>query len=73
MNKYELIYMVDARLSEGEKGEVAKLVADMIAKAGGLYAAKKIAAASGDPSTTFWPSEAACASKKTSGSSPAGE
>ena len=34
MNKYELIYMVDARLSEGEKGEVAKLVADMIAKAG---------------------------------------
>jgi ribosomal protein S6 len=35
MNKYELIYMVDARLSEGEKGEIAKLVADMIAKAGG--------------------------------------
>jgi small subunit ribosomal protein S6 len=35
MNKYEFIYMVDARLSEGEKGEVAKLVADMIVKAGG--------------------------------------
>lgn len=35
MNKYEFIYMVDARLSDGEKGEVAKLVADMIAKAGG--------------------------------------
>jgi small subunit ribosomal protein S6 len=38
MNKYELIYMVDARLSEGEKAEVAKLVADMIAKAGGKIA-----------------------------------
>ena len=35
MNKYELIYMVDARLSEGDKGEVAKLVADMVARAGG--------------------------------------
>jgi small subunit ribosomal protein S6 len=35
MNKYEFIYMVDSRLSEGEKGEVAKLVADMVAKAGG--------------------------------------
>lgn len=35
MNKYELIYMVDARLSDGEKGEVAKFVADMIAKTGG--------------------------------------
>jgi small subunit ribosomal protein S6 len=35
MNKYEFIYMVDARLSDGEKSEVAKLVADMIAKAGG--------------------------------------
>ena len=35
MNKYELIYMVDARLSEAEKGEVAKIVADMITKAGG--------------------------------------
>jgi small subunit ribosomal protein S6 len=35
MNKYEFIYMVDARLSEGEKSEVAKLVADMIVKAGG--------------------------------------
>jgi small subunit ribosomal protein S6 len=35
MNKYEFIYMVDARLSDGEKSEVAKLVADMITKAGG--------------------------------------
>lgn len=35
MNKYEFIYMVDSRLSEGEKGEVAKLVADMVARAGG--------------------------------------
>jgi ribosomal protein S6 len=35
MNKYELIYIVDARLSDAEKGEIAKLVADMIAKAGG--------------------------------------
>lgn len=35
MNKYEMIYIVDARLSDGEKGEVGKLVADMIAKAGG--------------------------------------
>lgn len=35
MNKYELIYMVDARLSDGEKGEVAKFVADQVAKAGG--------------------------------------
>jgi small subunit ribosomal protein S6 len=35
MNKYEFIYMVDARLSEGEKGEAAKLVTDMITKAGG--------------------------------------
>lgn len=38
MNKYEFIYMVDARLSEGEKGEVAKLVSDMITKAGGKIA-----------------------------------
>ncbi len=35
MNKYEMIYIVDSRLSDGEKGEVAKLVADMVAKAGG--------------------------------------
>ena len=34
MNKYELIYMVDARNSDAEKAEIAKLVADMIAKAG---------------------------------------
>ncbi len=35
MNKYEMIYIVDSRLSDGDKGEVAKLVAEMIAKAGG--------------------------------------
>ncbi len=38
MNKYELIYLVDARLSDGEKTEIAKLVADMVAKAGGKVA-----------------------------------
>ena len=38
MNKYELIYLVDGRLSDGEKAEIAKLVAEMIAKAGGKVA-----------------------------------
>jgi small subunit ribosomal protein S6 len=35
MNKYELIYLVDGRLPDVEKTEIAKLVADMVAKAGG--------------------------------------
>ncbi|MBF0331901.1 MAG: 30S ribosomal protein S6 [Candidatus Omnitrophica bacterium] len=35
MNKYELVYLVDARLSDADKGEVAKLVAEMITKNGG--------------------------------------
>ncbi|MEI8011288.1 MAG: 30S ribosomal protein S6 [Candidatus Omnitrophota bacterium] len=35
MNKYELIYIVDARLTDAEKGDVAKLLADMIVKHGG--------------------------------------
>ncbi len=35
MNKYELVYMVDARLSDADKGEIAKIVAEMIAKLGG--------------------------------------
>ncbi len=34
MNKYELIYMVDARLTDAEKGEIAKIVADLLAKTG---------------------------------------
>ncbi|MFH0754070.1 MAG: 30S ribosomal protein S6 [Candidatus Omnitrophota bacterium] len=35
MNKYELVYLVDARLSDAEKGEVAKLLAETIMKFGG--------------------------------------
>ena len=38
MNKYELIYIVDARLSDGEKGEIAKFVADLVTKVGGNVA-----------------------------------
>ena len=35
MVKYELIFIVDARLSEGEKGDISKQVADMVVKFGG--------------------------------------
>ena len=35
MNKYELVYIVDARLTDAEKADVAKQVADLIAKFGG--------------------------------------
>lgn len=35
MVKYELVYIVDARLSDGEKSELARMVADAVAKAGG--------------------------------------
>ena len=35
MNKYELIYLVDARLPDAEKAETAKYMADLVAKMGG--------------------------------------
>ena len=35
MNKYELIYIVDARLTDAEKGDTVKFMADIIAKHGG--------------------------------------
>jgi ribosomal protein S6 len=35
MVKYELIFIVDARLSEGEKGDISKQVADLVVKCGG--------------------------------------
>ncbi len=35
MSKYELIFILDSRLSDAEKGEVSKQVADLIAKTEG--------------------------------------
>ncbi|NLE64423.1 MAG: 30S ribosomal protein S6 [Elusimicrobia bacterium] len=35
MSKYEVIFIVDARSSDGEKAEVAKQVTDLTAKVGG--------------------------------------
>ena len=35
MSKYELVFILDARLSDGEKSEIAKQVADLVVKVGG--------------------------------------
>ena len=35
MSKYEVVYIVDARLSDGEKADIAKQVADLVTKIGG--------------------------------------
>ena len=40
MSKYEVVFIVDARLSDGEKKDVAKLVTDLIAKLGGKAESK---------------------------------
>ena len=35
MIKYELVFIVDARLSEAEKSDIAKQVGDLVVKCGG--------------------------------------
>ena len=54
MNKYEFIYMVDARLSDGEKGEVAKLVADMLAFSNLIMTSRLLSAAGGSLSCEMY-------------------
>ena len=42
MSKYEVVYILDARLSDREKAEVGKQVADLINKLGGKVADSKV-------------------------------
>ncbi|NTV28700.1 MAG: 30S ribosomal protein S6 [Candidatus Omnitrophica bacterium] len=35
MVKYELVFIVDARLSDAEKGDIAKQMTDLVTKCGG--------------------------------------
>ena len=35
MSKYEMVFILDARLSDGEKTEISKQVTDLVAKVGG--------------------------------------
>lgn len=35
MSKYEIVFILDARLSDGEKTELSKQVADLVTKFGG--------------------------------------
>lgn len=35
MSKYEIVFILDARLSDGEKTEISKMVTDLVAKVGG--------------------------------------
>ncbi len=42
MSKYEVVYILDARLSDGEKTEVGKQVADLVTKLGGKVVDSKV-------------------------------
>ena len=42
MSKYEVIYILDSRLSDGEKTEVGKQVAELVNKLGGKVVDSKV-------------------------------
>ena len=53
MNKYELIFIVDSRLSDAEKSDVSKQVTDLIAKTNGKIINRPASRCSRDHGNTY--------------------